>query len=62
MLVTERADADREQLLARARADGFAELWIPRAVLVVGAIPVLGSGKVDYAATQEMVRQMRPLL
>ena len=62
VLVTEQPDADRGSLLARARVDGFAELWIPRAVLVVGAIPVLGSGKIDYAATQEMVRQMRPLL
>ncbi len=62
VLVTEKPDADRESLLARAKADGFAELWIPRAVLVVGAIPVLGSGKIDYTATQEMARQMRPLL
>jgi hypothetical protein len=25
-------------------------------------IPVLGSGKVDYAATLEMVRRLRPML
>ncbi len=62
VLVTEKPDADREQLMARAKADGFSELWIPRAVLVVGAIPVLGSGKIDYAATQELVRKTRALL
>lgn len=62
VLVTEKPDADREALLQRAKFEGFPELWIPRAVLVVGAVPVLGSGKTDYAATQEMVRNMRPLL
>ena len=62
VLVTEKPDADRATLHARARADGFAELWVPRAVLVVGAIPILGSGKIDYTATLELVRQMRPLL
>ena len=62
VLVTERPDADRETLTAGARAEGFPELWIPRAVLVVAQIPILGSGKIDYGATLELVRQMRPLL
>ena len=62
VLVTEKPDADRAALLEEARAAGFAELWIPRAVLVVGQIPVLGSGKIDYAATTELARQTRPLL
>jgi acyl-[acyl-carrier-protein]-phospholipid O-acyltransferase/long-chain-fatty-acid--[acyl-carrier-protein] ligase len=53
VLVTDKPDADREALMAHARAQGFAELWMPRAVLVA-AIPVLGSGKIDYAATAEM--------
>jgi acyl-[acyl-carrier-protein]-phospholipid O-acyltransferase / long-chain-fatty-acid--[acyl-carrier-protein] ligase len=62
VLVTEKPDADRETLLQRARAAGFAELWIPRAVLVVAQIPVLGSGKIDYTATVELARQTRALL
>lgn len=62
VLVTEKPDADRATLHARAKEEGFAELWLPRAVLVVGSIPVLGSGKIDYTATLEMVKQMRPLL
>jgi len=61
-LVTDKADADKDALLAHARAEGFPELWVPKSLLVVGAIPVLGSGKVDLPATQEMVRQVRPLL
>jgi acyl-CoA synthetase (AMP-forming)/AMP-acid ligase II len=41
---------------------GFPELWVHKVVLVVATIPVLGSGKVDLRATEELVRQMRPLL
>jgi acyl-[acyl-carrier-protein]-phospholipid O-acyltransferase/long-chain-fatty-acid--[acyl-carrier-protein] ligase len=62
VLVTEKPDADRDQLQSKAREVGFSELWIPKAILVVAGIPVLGSGKIDYAATFELARQMRPLL
>ncbi len=62
MLVTDEAGADREALMAHAKADGFPELWVPRTVLVVGGIPVLGSGKIDYPATVEMAQRLRPIL
>ena len=62
VLVTDKPDAAREALLAQARANGFPELWVPRAVLVVASIPMLGSGKTDFPATLEMVRQNRPML
>ena len=62
VLVTDRPDADRAALLERAQAEGFPELWIPRSVLIVGAIPVLGSGKVDFVATQELARTNRAMM
>src|SRR5690606_25235772 len=62
ILVTDKPDADRSALIERAKADAFPELWVPRAILVVSAIPVLGSGKVDLPATVEMARGARPLL
>ncbi len=62
VLVTEKADADKTALLNEARAQGFAELWVPKAVLVVGQIPVLGSGKTDFQATNELARKSRALL
>jgi acyl-[acyl-carrier-protein]-phospholipid O-acyltransferase/long-chain-fatty-acid--[acyl-carrier-protein] ligase len=62
VLVSDKPDADRGALLAHAQAQGYPELWVPRAVLVTAAIPVLGSGKVDYAGTQELARTMRPML
>ena len=62
ILVTDKPDAEKSVLLAHAQANGFPELWVPRAILVVGSIPVLGSGKTDFAATNEMVRQTRAML
>ncbi len=62
ILVTDKPDAEKAALQAHARASGFPELWVPKAILVVGAIPVLGSGKVDLAATLAMARQTRALL
>jgi acyl-[acyl-carrier-protein]-phospholipid O-acyltransferase/long-chain-fatty-acid--[acyl-carrier-protein] ligase len=53
ILVTEQGNADRQALTAHAKALGFPELWVPRAILVLEQIPVLGSGKIDYAATAE---------
>jgi acyl-[acyl-carrier-protein]-phospholipid O-acyltransferase / long-chain-fatty-acid--[acyl-carrier-protein] ligase len=62
VLVTEKPDGDRKALLKEAQAQGFPELWIPRAILVTQNIPVLGSGKVDYTATRELAQTMRTLL
>lgn len=62
VLVTDKADADKVSLQQRAREEGFPELWVPKAILVVPQIPVLGSGKVDLPATVELARRTRPLL
>jgi acyl-[acyl-carrier-protein]-phospholipid O-acyltransferase / long-chain-fatty-acid--[acyl-carrier-protein] ligase len=62
VLVTEQGNADRQALSAHAKAQGFPELWVPRAILVLEQIPVLGSGKIDYAATQEEASSKRALL
>jgi acyl-[acyl-carrier-protein]-phospholipid O-acyltransferase/long-chain-fatty-acid--[acyl-carrier-protein] ligase len=62
ILVTDRADADRAELTAWAKAEGVPELMLPRAILVVANIPVLGSGKIDYVATAELAKTMRPML
>lgn len=61
VLVTDRGNADRDELMAFGRQEGFPELWIPKAILVSN-IPVLGSGKVDYPATMELVQKLRSML
>ncbi len=53
VLLTENAQATRGALLERARADGIGELAVPRRLLVVRALPLLGSGKIDYAAARQ---------
>jgi acyl-[acyl-carrier-protein]-phospholipid O-acyltransferase/long-chain-fatty-acid--[acyl-carrier-protein] ligase len=62
VLVTDKPDADKGMLADYARTQGITELWVPKALLVTQQIPILGSGKVDYAATLEMAREARPLL
>jgi len=62
ILVTDTAEADKDALLELARRHGFPELWVPKHILVVNNIPVMGSGKVDLAATTALVKQTRPLL
>lgn len=62
VLVTDKPDAERDALAAHVRKEGYPELWAPRAILVTAAVPVMGSGKIDVPAVQEMARAMRPLL
>jgi acyl-[acyl-carrier-protein]-phospholipid O-acyltransferase/long-chain-fatty-acid--[acyl-carrier-protein] ligase len=62
ILVTDNPEAEKSTLADYAREQGVAELWVPKAILVTQQIPVLGSGKIDYAATLEMAREARPLL
>jgi acyl-[acyl-carrier-protein]-phospholipid O-acyltransferase/long-chain-fatty-acid--[acyl-carrier-protein] ligase len=60
VLVTEQADAARGALLAAARQRGASELTVPRTIVVRKRLPVLGSGKPDYVALEEELRQDAP--
>jgi acyl-[acyl-carrier-protein]-phospholipid O-acyltransferase/long-chain-fatty-acid--[acyl-carrier-protein] ligase len=60
ILVTTRARAQRAELAAQARADGMSELHVPKRVLPVTAMPLLGSGKTDYPAVQALVEASLP--
>lgn len=62
VLVTDKPDAIKDALQAYARKEGFPELWIPKSILIVEAIPVLGSGKVDLAATHKLALQVHARL
>ncbi|MEA3010983.1 MAG: acyl-[acyl-carrier-protein]-phospholipid O-acyltransferase [Sphingomonadales bacterium] len=54
ILFTTRRDADAKGLQGWARANGVTELMIPRDVRVVDALPVLGTGKLDYVTMTAM--------
>jgi acyl-[acyl-carrier-protein]-phospholipid O-acyltransferase/long-chain-fatty-acid--[acyl-carrier-protein] ligase len=52
LLLTTRKAARPADILARARALGVPEIAVPRNILEVASIPLLGTGKVDYPAVQ----------
>ncbi len=54
ILITDKHDAQRKDLLAYAKTQGIAELMIPKNIKSVDAIPLLGTGKVDYPGVQAM--------
>ncbi|TIX58090.1 MAG: hypothetical protein E5V28_12600, partial [Mesorhizobium sp.] len=56
ILITEAPGATRAELLAFAKASGAMDLMVPAEVRVVARVPVLGSGKLDFAAVTRMVR------
>ena len=54
ILLTDHAEADRAGFMRFARACGASDLMIPAEVRIVPAIPLLGSGKVDFAGVQQL--------
>ncbi len=60
ILVTTKPAAARQDLSARARADGMTELHVPKRIVQVEKVPLLGSGKADYPAVQALVEEALP--
>jgi len=54
VLVTDREDAEVAPLAEWARTNGAPELAVPKRIVKVGELPVLGTGKTDYVAIQKM--------
>lgn len=59
-LVTEQAGATRGELLSHARASGLGEIGVPRRIVTVRHLPLLGSGKTDYAAAARLAEAENP--
>jgi acyl-[acyl-carrier-protein]-phospholipid O-acyltransferase/long-chain-fatty-acid--[acyl-carrier-protein] ligase len=55
ILVTDRRDADSGPLISHAKSIGAPEIAVPRKIIRVQEIPVLGTGKTDYVALQRIV-------
>jgi len=55
LLVTEKQDAARDELFAHMRGRGYSELSIPKKILAVPKLPLLGSGKTDYPGLEELI-------
>jgi acyl-[acyl-carrier-protein]-phospholipid O-acyltransferase/long-chain-fatty-acid--[acyl-carrier-protein] ligase len=57
ILVSTRANADMNALLAHARERGVPEIMVPRTLLSVPSMPLLATGKVDYPEVERLVRR-----
>ena len=55
ILVTDRAGAETGPLIEHARAVGASEIAVPRRIIRVPEVPVLGTGKTDYVAIHRLV-------
>jgi acyl-[acyl-carrier-protein]-phospholipid O-acyltransferase / long-chain-fatty-acid--[acyl-carrier-protein] ligase len=56
VLVTEKEEADRTELIDAGKRAGIAEIMIPRLILKIGELPLMGTGKIDYVGIAEYVR------
>ncbi|MEZ5814718.1 MAG: acyl-[ACP]--phospholipid O-acyltransferase [Alphaproteobacteria bacterium] len=57
IFVTTQGGADKNALSAYAREHGVSELAVPKTILEIDKMPVLGSGKTDYTAVQDFVEE-----
>lgn len=55
VLLTTNDNADRGTLLMQAKNDGVGEIGVPRKVMHVSRMPVLGTGKIDYVSAGKLV-------
>jgi acyl-[acyl-carrier-protein]-phospholipid O-acyltransferase/long-chain-fatty-acid--[acyl-carrier-protein] ligase len=47
---------ERKQVAEGLKQQGASDLMIPRTILHIDALPVLGSGKTDYVALTRFIR------
>jgi acyl-[acyl-carrier-protein]-phospholipid O-acyltransferase/long-chain-fatty-acid--[acyl-carrier-protein] ligase len=57
LLVTEARGIDRNRLVEAAHQLGLPEIAVPREVLEIDHLPLLGTGKTDYASVTQFAQQ-----
>jgi acyl-[acyl-carrier-protein]-phospholipid O-acyltransferase/long-chain-fatty-acid--[acyl-carrier-protein] ligase len=57
ILVTSNPEAERQQVLQYAKGKGLGDLSIPKKILIVDKLPLLGTGKTDYPGIMELVKE-----
>ena len=60
ILITRKAGATRAAFQAFVKAKGGADLMVPAEVIVVKDVPLLGSGKLDFAGVTRLARELAP--
>ncbi|MEZ5920602.1 MAG: AMP-binding protein [Parvularculaceae bacterium] len=57
VLVTDKAAPDRSALLTWAQNHGVPEIAVPKKIITVAEVPVLGTGKLDYVSVAKMAAE-----
>ena len=57
ILVTENKEAQKQEITEYVRKEGLSELGLPKKIIYVDQVPLLGTGKIDYVTTQEIVEK-----
>jgi acyl-[acyl-carrier-protein]-phospholipid O-acyltransferase/long-chain-fatty-acid--[acyl-carrier-protein] ligase len=57
VLLTEKTGASRSDFLAFAKSRGASEMMVPAEIVTVDKVPLLGSGKIDFAGVNRVVRE-----
>ncbi len=56
VLVTDHPEPKRQELMAWAQTHGVPEIAVPKKIVTVAALPILGTGKLDYASVTAMAK------
>ncbi|MBF0371070.1 MAG: AMP-binding protein [Magnetococcales bacterium] len=58
LILTERPNPDLKELIEQARKEHAAEILIPKRIIHIEEVPILGSGKIDFLKAREMVLEL----
>ncbi|MGD2133942.1 MAG: 2-acylglycerophosphoethanolamine acyltransferase, partial [Maricaulaceae bacterium] len=57
VLITDCAEATRADIAAFVRSHGVQNTATPEKIILVEEVPILGTGKIDYAAVQRLAAE-----
>ena len=58
LLVTDRAGAERAQLIEHVRKEGYSEIHLPRSIHLLDPMPLMVTGKIDYQAVLAWLKEI----
>ncbi len=56
ILVTCKPEAERQEVIKYAKSKGLGDLSIPKKIIIVDKLPLLGTGKTDYPGIMDLIK------